>query len=288
MASIMGLRVQGVGHLVKESGWLAQVKPRTLQAFALVYLVNGSGIFESAPTGRVEIGTGTVFVLFPGVQHRYGPRENDQWREYWTIFEGFIPDRYRAAGLLDPVRPFFHLEQDADLERRWKECLFLAETAGSGQCRALAERTFALLGHIFFYTQVKPAEQNRARHLVESVAKLLEKYLDDPDFRLEEHAAHFALSYSALRHNFTAATGISPAAYLAKMRMQRAQARLLSNDEPIKRIAVENGFLDPYHFSRRFKQLVGLSPERFRKEFQVHRPNKLGPSKTNSSPFRLE
>jgi AraC-like DNA-binding protein len=235
----------------------------------MVYLVGGSGIFESAPTGSVEVRAGTVFVLFPGVWHRYGPRETDQWREYWTIFDGFIPERYRAAGLLDPARPFFEMGQDSDVERCWKECLHLAETGGAGHCRVLSERTFALFGHIYANARVEPAGQSHTRQLVESVVALLEEHMSDGGFRLESHAARFAMSYSALRQRFAAAVGVPPATYLAQMRMQRAQARLLVGHEPVKAIAAELGFPDQYHFSRRFKQLVGLSPEAFRREFRT-------------------
>jgi len=275
MATIMGLRVQGVGHLVKEPGQIEQFRPRTLQAFALVHLCGGSGLFESAATGSVEIRAGTLFVLFPGIWHRYGPRATDQWREYWTIFDGFIPERYRAAGLLDPARPFFEMGQDAELERRWRECLYLAETGAAGHCQALAERTFALLGHVYAQARVEPAGQSRTRQLVESVVALLEEHVGDAGFRLEEHAARLAMSYSALRQRFAAAAGCPPAQYLSRMRVGRAQARLLAGDEPVKAIAAALGFPDPYHFSRRFKQLVGLSPEAFRAGF---RPPKGGAS----------
>jgi AraC family transcriptional regulator of arabinose operon len=53
------------------------------------------------------------------------------------------------------------------------------------------------------------------------------------------------------------------------MRMRSAKARLLNTDDPVKVIAADLGFEDPYHFSRRFKNLEGMSPENFRKSFIV-------------------
>lgn len=268
MASVMGLRVQGVGRLVKPPGHLSNVKRRTLKAFALVYLDGGGGIFESAATGESEIRAGTLFVLFPGVWHRYGPREADQWREYWTIFDGFIPERYRQAGLLDPARPFFDMGTDSELLRRWKECLYLAESAEERRAQTLSGRMYALLGHVFAVARPESREPGPRQRLVESVIAVMNGGLADPGFRLEDHAGKFALSYSALRQAFSEATGVPPAQYLARMRVQRAQARLLSGGEPVKAIAAALGFPDPYHFSRRFRQIVGLSPEAFRRAFR--------------------
>ena len=268
MASLLGLRVQGVGRLVKEPGHLLGMRPRTLKAFAFVHLDGGGGVFESAPTGRREVRAGTLFVLFPGVRHRYGPRETDQWREHWAIFDGFIPERYRAAGLLDPARPFFEVGPDQDLLRRWAECLYLAGTGGAGVAQALSERFFALMGQVLARGRTEPAAETQTRRLVEEVVALMEAHLGEEGFRLEDHAGRFAMSYSALRQRFAAAAGAPPAAYFARMRMSRARERLLSGDEPVKRIAAGLGFPDQYHFSRRFKQIVGLSPEMFRREFR--------------------
>jgi len=273
MATLMGLRVQGVGRIIRTPGQQTLMEPRTLGVFAFVHLDGGSGVFESAPTGRREIRAGTLFVLFPGVRHLYGPRAEDHWREHWAIFDGFIPERYRAAGLLDPARPFFDVGPDQDLLRRWSECLYLAESAQAGRAQAISERFFALIGQVLSRGRTEPAAENQTRRLVEEVVALMEAHLGDAGFRLEDHAERFAMSYSALRQRFAAAAGAPPAAYLARMRAQRAQARLLAGDEPVKVIAAELGFPDQYHFSRRFKQIVGLSPETFRREFRAGRPD---------------
>ncbi len=95
---------------------------------------------------------------------------------------------------------------------------------------------------------------------MEEVIALMEVDLARPDFPLESYAQRFYVSYSALRRRFREATGRSPARYFAEMKMHTAQARLLTTTDSVKQIALELGFADPYHFSRRFKQLAGLSP----------------------------
>ncbi|MCE5266459.1 MAG: AraC family ligand binding domain-containing protein [Planctomycetaceae bacterium] len=43
---------------------------RVLPEYQTLYITRGQGIFESKPTGRREIKTGSVLLLFPGVWHR--------------------------------------------------------------------------------------------------------------------------------------------------------------------------------------------------------------------------
>jgi AraC-like DNA-binding protein len=47
--------------------------------------------------------------------------------------------------------------------------------------------------------------------------------------------------------------------------MNLAAERLQTPDVLIKEVAVELGFHDPFHFSRAFKSIFGLSPEAFRR-----------------------
>ncbi len=267
MASMMGLSVEGVGRQIKGPEHLRTASRRTLSSFAAVYLDGGGGLFDSAPTGRFEVRMGTLFFLFPGVEHVYGPREGESWKEYWAIFGGFIPERYRSTGLLNPARPCFQMGRDTALVRRWQECLYLAGSRRSNRAQELAEKFFALLGHVLAHAQRPQGDAGEWRQTVEEVIALMATKLAEPSFPLERYAARFYTSYSSLRRRFKEATGCSPARYFTRMKMQAAQARLLTTADSVKQIALGLGFADPYHFSRRFKQTSGLSPRTYRRTF---------------------
>jgi hypothetical protein len=61
---------------------------RSLPEFQLVYITRGRGSFESKETGKQKISEGTIFVLFPGIWHRYKPKVNTGWKEHWVSFNG--------------------------------------------------------------------------------------------------------------------------------------------------------------------------------------------------------
>lgn len=46
--------------------------------------------------------------------------------------------------------------------------------------------------------------------------------------------------------------------------MNQAKHRLIDTDEPIKEIARQCGYRDPYFFSKDFKKLTGLPPTDYR------------------------
>ncbi|MDF2835563.1 MAG: hypothetical protein K0Q63_1203, partial [Paenibacillus sp.] len=58
--------------------------------------------------------------------------------------------------------------------------------------------------------------------------------------------------------------GISPIDYLTELRIEAAKNALRASGRSVAEAAKEAGFSDPYHFSRRFKQIVGVAPAFYR------------------------
>jgi AraC-like DNA-binding protein len=56
--------------------------------------------------------------------------------------------------------------------------------------------------------------------------------------------------------------GLSPHAYLTQVRIDRGK-RLLRLGEPVAQVALDVGFADQAHFSRRFKQFTGATPAQY-------------------------
>ena len=63
---------------------------RTLPEFAINFISEGGGEFESRETGEMPIGPGSLFLLAPGVWHRYRPHPQSGWTERWFNFSGEI------------------------------------------------------------------------------------------------------------------------------------------------------------------------------------------------------
>ncbi|MCA1941243.1 MAG: helix-turn-helix transcriptional regulator, partial [Caenispirillum bisanense] len=83
-------------------------------------------------------------------------------------------------------------------------------------------------------------------------------HLDD-DIALDDLAAVSGLSRFQLVRAFRRATGFPPHAYLMQRRLAAAKD-LLRAGQPPAQVAAAVGLYDQAHFTRRFKQLYGITP----------------------------
>ena len=77
---------------------------------------------------------------------------------------------------------------------------------------------------------------------------------------LEDIAAEARLDVSSVCRLFRRFQGISPYQYLLRRKMNLAAELLVEHGTLVKEVAQRVGFADPYHFSRAFKSVHGVSP----------------------------
>lgn len=87
--------------------------------------------------------------------------------------------------------------------------------------------------------------------------------LDEP-LRLEELAEAAVMSPFHFNRVFREVTGIPPRRFLTALRLKAAKRLLVSTDLSVTEISLEVGYNSLGTFTRRFKELVGAAPARFR------------------------
>ena len=88
---------------------------RVLNEFQFVYITRGRGVFESRPTGRRSVEAGTLFILFPGVWHRYAPDPGTGWDEHYVSFDGPYARRICGRPSFSPSEAVLDLGLDPPL-----------------------------------------------------------------------------------------------------------------------------------------------------------------------------
>ncbi len=94
----------------------------------------------------------------------------------------------------------------------------------------------------------------------EACLHYMEENFSDPALAIGAVCAVGFMSQSSLHRAFYEHLGMSPKAYLSKLRMNRALELLVENRLSVKEIAFACGFLDEKFFSRAFKKKYGFPP----------------------------
>jgi transcriptional regulator GlxA family with amidase domain len=86
---------------------------------------------------------------------------------------------------------------------------------------------------------------------------------------VEELLKRSRLAERTFKRRFTSATGLTPIAYVQRLRIEDAKRRLERTDAPIDEISWQVGYEDPAFFRRLFKRTTGLAPGAYRKRFRI-------------------
>lgn len=93
------------------------------------------------------------------------------------------------------------------------------------------------------------------------------------DLTLADIAAHAGTSARTLNRRFRDQLGTTPLQWLHRTRVHRAQHLLETTEQPVERIAVRAGFGSPTAFRDRFRRVVGISPQAYRRSFRSGTPH---------------
>jgi AraC family transcriptional regulator len=102
-----------------------------------------------------------------------------------------------------------------------------------------------------------PWQERNAKELME--ARI------DTDLSLTQLASECRLSVSQFARAFRQSTGVAPHRWLMERRVDKAKHSLLDATLPLTDVAIACGFADQSHFTRVFKNAVGVSPGSWRR-----------------------
>lgn len=130
--------------------------------------------------------------------------------------------------------------------------------------RKLLQRKFAL------QTDFEPqmiATNSIDQQLLEKATAIVEKNIDNPDFDINTFASEMCLSRTNLFNKLKGVTGQTPNDFIFNMRLKKSVYYLANfKDLPIADIAVRVSFTSTSHYIKKFHELFGVTPSKYRKD----------------------
>jgi len=103
---------------------------------------------------------------------------------------------------------------------------------------------------------------------------------------IEEMIKRAGLAERTFKRRFTAATGLSPIAYVQRLRIEDAKRRLERTETAVDEIGWQVGYEEPAFFRRLFKRVTGLPPGSYRRRFRIPDYARAGRKRSRSNAQR--
>lgn len=246
----------------EETTYCPSLENRRNDEFLLLYVVKGSGSYRIR-RARYDITENEYFVVQAKQLMTLECSAGMPWSIYWASYSGdqaphvtrFLMGRdfksKKAKPLVGRVAQFNDILHHLDLMDIIENLVYLNSRFYSFIC-SFKLKVLAARNH---------GKKDRAIHTIEYMRENLDKVLT-----LEELAGRAGLSVSHYCAVFKRRTSQTPMQLFTTMKIQRACQWLQNRNVTIKTVAYNLGFFDQYHFSKVFKEIMGVSPKIYMKQ----------------------
>lgn len=238
------------------------IQRKTFPYYSIEFVAAGKGSL-TLQNRNSELHAGSVFVYGPGIPHDIRTDASERLVKYFVDFSGQKSIRLLKASGLQPGQ-MIRVTAPGELQ-------FLFDELVRNGLRS-SPFTAAICGKLLECLTLKLAELSAPAEGIESPAfvtyQRCRRYMQSNSERLrtlEQVAAECHVNPAYLCRLFRRFDHETPYRFLLRLRMNAAAERLRQPDAMVKQVAQECGFADPFHFSRAFKSVFGLSPDAFRK-----------------------
>ena len=233
---------------------------RYFEFYSLSHMHDGAGRLWLGPDKEIDVKAGQCVMICPQSVNRYGGVNGQVYDEDSIRFAGPVADMMRKTGIIkDGVFEF------GEARRLLPVIKLVSDPARDSQINA---------NIAFQKLLIDIYNENKLQNVVKSdvvLDKLIETIKEQIDrwWTVSEMSDFCNLSNDQFRRVFFKRTGMLPKIYIDRLKIQKAGELLMSNRFKITEIAAQLGYVDQYHFSRRFKKITGLSPRKYRKVFTL-------------------
>lgn len=238
-------------------------RPLGSKEYILIYCIEGKGWF-TVHQKKYMVKANHFFILPEDIGHKYGSDPKNPWTIYWLHFTGDIAKNYFNY-LINKrsMAPRFVIPSDGR-NKLFDEIVYYVRMIKNRDAVIYANN--CLYNYLASFKNIIIAQSESDRKKTSPIDAYIElmKGNLDKNLNLYELSQMMGISISHLSALFKKKIHDSPYNHYIFLKIQRACHLLWNSEMNIKTIAAQLGYDDPYHFSRVFKNMMGLSPKQFR------------------------
>lgn len=242
----------------------ATLGPRTISDFELVWMLTGNAQWRWLDAGvEVTLEPQTLLLVRPGMRHEF------VWDRRRYCRHGFVHFRIAPAANAEEWPVSRPIAPPGPISGLLDYLLWLAEEPTPEWQKAI-EKTLVTIVELFADGPLPGAEDYRSAEPA-PLATALDYVRRDWNrtgmrpIPMDELVVAAAVSREHLTRLFRGEYGLGIITGLELVRLARAASLLTRSNLTIGEIARASGYVDPLHFSRRFRLNYGRSPRAYRK-----------------------
>ena len=245
---------------------------RSRTSYSFHYVRNGKGELLIR-NKKYALKEGDLFYLPIHEPLAYYPDENEPWRYFFIDL--YDPNAQAIAELMgfSKYTPFISVGNPENITEAFDN-LFSGGTS-SGD---FYNRTLAVLSVIIFNTMHRelPHEEQKLPDIVDNAKDIIKLNYANSEFSIKSLADALHITNTHLTRLFHDSTGITPIAYLNKVRFSEATHLITNGITSIRELCDRCGFNDEHYFMKWFKKHCGCTvKEQFKKsqeyEYNVYK-----------------
>ncbi len=254
--------------------------PAVRNHYLFHYVFSGKGTLNSTGssgnTSHYSLEAGQGFLICPKQINTYCADERHPWEYAWIEFDGVKASEYLLKAGLDFDHPIYQLKNHDGASAIRKEIMHIIDNPDNS--------VISQIGHLYlFFDKLISCSANRKENrsgslrdfYIKEAVTFIEQNYHFP-ITVESIAAFCGLNRNYLGKLFKENLNQTLQQFLMSYRMNKAADLLSSTEMSIAEIGCRCGYQNQLHFSRAFKNVVGIPPSQWRAEHALQ-DSKLPP-----------
>ena len=222
---------------------------------ALLYFIGCSGVYrENGASESVTVPKGSIFFLPESSMYDWTFCDVEEDNVATVLFEFALTDTEGNRIILEGGN-------SVGYENESVKALFSKLLHDFSRPRPIPSRVKASSYELISYI-LESQRKSTIKKSFECIYKGIKYLEDDPrqEMSISELAEMCNVSVNYFERLFKEYSGMSPASYRIKRKLERAKILLSAGDMTVKQVSYELGFYDTAYFCRVFKKAFGITP----------------------------